>query len=62
MHASIWFQLPWISEAEGSKFQALLENHVQQNDRSYILDFLSNLPNVQMYISEHHIENKEPSA
>lgn len=62
MHASIWFQLPWISEVEGKKFQARLENHVQQNDRGYILDFLSNLPEVQMYISEHCIPDKEPPA
>ena len=62
MHASIWFSLPWISEVEGKKFQALLENHVQQNDRSYILDFLANLPSVQMYISEHCIPDKEPQT
>jgi hypothetical protein len=60
MHASIWFALPWVSEVEGRKFQALLENHVQQNDRSYILDFLKELPEVQMYISEHCIPDKEP--
>ena len=62
MRARVWFDLPWVIEAEGRKFQNLLENHVAQNDRSYILTFLENLPEVHMYIGEDCIPDKEPPA
>lgn len=60
MRTEIWFSLPFISDKEGRKFQTILENHVQQNDRAYILDFLGNLPKVFMYISETVRLDKEP--
>jgi hypothetical protein len=60
MRARVWFDLPWVTETEGRKFQNLLENHVQQNDRDYILTFLANLPQVNMYIAEDCIPDKEP--
>jgi hypothetical protein len=62
MRATIWFDLPFVPDTEGRKFQNLLESRVQQNDREYILGFLSNLPDVRMYISETIRPDKEPPA
>jgi len=62
MRATIWFDLPFVPEAEGRKYQNLLESRVQQNDREYILNFLSNLPDLRMYISETVRPEKEPPA
>ena len=61
MRARLWFDLPFVPDKEGRLFQNLLETHINQNDREYILNFLSHLPVVHMYIQEDHVEDKKPA-
>lgn len=62
MRAQVWFDLPWINEKDGRKFQTILESHVLQNDRDFILEFLKNLPDVHMYLAENCKPNQEVPA
>lgn len=62
MRMILWFTLPLVDEASGRKFQNLIENRVQQNDRDYVLDFLKALPKVTMSIAEDCFPDREPPA